>query len=94
MGGALAELSPSARTVLFVMALNAHDSGTKTDPARTYFRGWEHLARVALGRTEYDDAGRQAVQRIIRELQDTGWIKTVGRRHGSRHGLALYELHI
>jgi hypothetical protein len=62
--------------------------------AHTYFRGWEHLARVALGRATYDDAARQAVRRTVRELTDAGWIKTTGRRHGQRTGLAMYELHM
>lgn len=94
MGGALSGLTPQARTTLLVMALNAHDTGTKTDPARTYFRGWEHIAQVALGRDVYDRPAKQAVERVIRELQEAGWIKQTGRRHGTRHGLSMYELHI
>lgn len=94
MGGALSTLSPNARLVLFVMCLNARDTGTKTDPGRTYFRGWEHLAHVALARSEYDRAAEVAVLRAIRELTDAGWIKQVGRRHGMRHGKAMYELHL
>jgi hypothetical protein len=94
MGGALEDLTPNARLALFVMALNARDTEAEQDPAHTYFRGWEHLARVALGRATYDDAARQAVRRTVRELTDAGWIKTTGRRHGQRTGLAMYELHM
>lgn len=92
MGGRLATLSANARLVLWVMALNARDMETEQEPRSTYFRGWEHLARAGLGREEYDDAARQAVQRAVKELVDTGWIKPVGRRHGTRNGLAMYEL--
>lgn len=94
MGGALQDMTPNARLALFVMALNARDTGTPDAPARTYFRGWEHLAAVALGRPTYDPPAERAVARIIRELTDTGWIKTTGRRNGTRTGLAMYELHM
>jgi hypothetical protein len=94
MGGALVGLSHSARAVLFVMAMNAHDTGNADTPPRTYFRGWEHLARVALGRATYDDNAEHAVKRALRELVDAGYVKQTGRRHGERHGRVLYEIHI
>jgi hypothetical protein len=94
MGGALDGLSPRAIACLYVMALNAHDTGTKFDPARTYFRGWEHLAAAALGRVPYAAKDERAVARVIAELIDAGWIKAMGRRHGDRQAAALYELHI
>lgn len=94
MAGSLVGLTPNAHRVLFVMALNAHDVGTKDAPARTYFRGWEHLARAALARDQYDAADERAVARVIRELTDAGWVKMTGRRRGLRTGLAMYELHI
>lgn len=92
MGGALAVLTPNEHHVVWVMALNAHDTGTKDAPARTYFRGWEHLARVALRRPTYDDAAEQAVAVAIRGLVDKGFVKRAGRRHGARHTPAMYEL--
>jgi len=94
MGGALAGLSPNARCALWVIALNARDTETEHEPARTYFRGWDHLAAVALGRYEYDRAAQEAVRRVIRELTDAGFVKYAGRRHGLRTGLAMYELHL
>ena len=92
MAGRLAGLSHSARLCLFVMAMNAHDTGTSDAPASTYFRGWQHLALAALGRTTYDDAAERAVNRAIAELVDAGFVKVKGRRHGERHGNVLYEL--
>jgi hypothetical protein len=92
MAGRLTELTPNAHRVLLIMALNAHDTGTKTSPARTYFRGWDHLAAAALGRTEYEHADKLAVQRAVADLLDAGFVKHVGRRHGNRHGSAMYEL--
>jgi hypothetical protein len=92
MAGRLNALTHSERACLYVMAMNAHDTGTSDAPARTYFRGWEHLARVALGRTTYDDAAEHAVKRAIRGLVDAGFVKAKGRRHGERHGNVLYEL--
>jgi hypothetical protein len=94
MGGALEKLTPNARATLFVMALNARDTATDDAPAQTYFRGWEHIAVVALGRPEYDTAAERATARVIRELTEWGWIEAVGRRNGVRTGLAMYRLHI
>jgi hypothetical protein len=74
------------------MALNAHDTGTRDAPARTYFRGWEHLALAALGREAYDDAAMHAVKRAVAELVGAGLVKPKGRRHGERQGRVLYEL--
>lgn len=92
MAGRFVELGGNAHRVLLIMALNAHDDGTKTIPARTYFRGWEHLARAALGRDEYDAAAEQSVRRALVELVDNGLVKPVGRRRGNRRGAAMYEL--
>jgi len=92
MAGRYRDLSANARLVMFTMALNARDTGTEHEPARTYFRGWEHLAQVALARDGYDATIERAVNRAVRELVDAGAIKVVGRRHGTRHGLAMYEL--
>jgi hypothetical protein len=92
LGGRLTHLGNPARLCLYVMALNAHDTGTKTVPARIYFRGWEHLARTALGRDEYDHAAECAVGRAIAELVAAGLVKPVGRRNGNRRGATLYEL--
>lgn len=88
----LGSLSANARTALYVMALNAHDNGTNDAPPRTYFRGWDHLARAALGREEYDHAAELAVGRVIRELTDAGLIVTAGRRNGKPTGRVLYRL--
>jgi hypothetical protein len=74
------------------MALNAHDNGSSDAPASTYFRGWEHLARAALGRTTYDRNAEESIRRALVELTDAGLVKATGRRHGERHGRAMYEL--
>lgn len=92
MAGGLVELTPNEHHCLWVMALNAHDTGTKDAPARTYFRGWEHLARVALRRSTYDAAAEQAVAVAVRGLMAKGYVKRAGRRHGQRHAPVLYEL--
>jgi len=92
MAGLLSGLSPAAISCAHIIALNAHDTGTKTIPARIYFRGWEHLARAALGRATYDDAAERAVARALTELIDAGLIKPIGRRSGRRTGLAMYEV--
>lgn len=94
MAGSLSRLSHSARLVLYVMALNARDTPTKTDPGRTYFRGWEHLAYAALGRETYNRNAEESIRRAIGELIDAGYVKPSGRRHGSRRGPAMYELHL
>lgn len=92
MAGRLDELTANARCVLLVMALNAHDTGTRTLPARTYFRGWPHLAHVALGRPTYTDTDMRAVARAVDELVRHGLIKPTGRRRGIRHAPAQYEI--
>lgn len=92
MGGRLADIGPNAHRVLLIMALNAHDTGSREAPPATYFRGWEHLARAALGRLSYDDAAEQAVRRAVAELVRVGYVKPVGRRNESRHGYAQYEV--
>jgi hypothetical protein len=92
MAGRLADVSVNARLCLYVMALNAHDNGSSDAPAATYFRGWEHLARAALGRLTYGAADEQAVRRAVAELVNIGYIKPVGRRNASRHGYAMYEV--
>lgn len=92
VGGRLAGLSTAALACLWVMAANAHDTGTKTTPARVYFRGWDHLAMCALGVETYDESARRRMVRPIGQLVDAGLIKPVGRRHGNRHGRAMYEL--
>lgn len=94
MAGRLLRVSHSARICLYVMALNAHDYGTKDAPGKTYFRGWEHLARAALGRPTYDRTAEELVRRAVAELVAAGFVKPTGRRHGMRHGAALYELTI
>ncbi len=92
MGGRLGDLSANAHRCLLVMAFTAHDKGTNDAPARTYFRGWDHLARAALCRDVYDAPAKQAVARAVRELTDAGLIKYVGRRNGMRQGRAMYEV--
>jgi hypothetical protein len=94
LDGRLSMLSAPAYAVLLCMAHNAHDSGTKDAPRSTYFRGWEHLARVALRRPTYDRPAHLAVARAVRELTDLGLIKRTGRRGETSHGLVMYELTI
>lgn len=94
MGGRLSDVSPNARLCLYVMALNAHDTGTNDAPPRTYFRGWQHLASAALGRLAYDRADEEAVRRAVVELARVGYVKPVGRRNQSRHGHAMYEINV
>jgi hypothetical protein len=90
--GRLAGLSPAAISCLHVMALNARDRPSKTEAARTYFAGWDHLSRAALGRLDYDAAAERAVARAVRELIDAGHVKPIGRRNGVRQGAVMYEL--
>lgn len=94
MGGRLDALSHAARITLYVMAMSAHDTGTNDGPARTYWRGWPHLASAALGRGghAYGRADEEAVRRAVAELADRGLVKRVGRRHGERQAPAMYEL--
>lgn len=92
MSGGLAGLTPSALACLWCMAVNARDSATQTDPERVYFRGWDHLAMCALGIKSYDDTAKKRVMRAVAELVRAGLIKPVGRRHGVRHGRAMYRL--
>jgi hypothetical protein len=94
IAGRTADLSHSARLVLFGIAAVAHDTGTKTKPRAQYWGGWEWLARACLGRTEYDAAAKAAVGRAVAELVGAGLIKYRGRLHGERHGNAVYELTI
>jgi len=94
LGGRLAKISANGRTVLYVMAATAHDTGTDAAPPATYFGGWPLLAGAALGRPEYDAAAKQAVRRVIAELTDAGLIAVAGRRHGVRTGHAMYELRL
>lgn len=78
--------------VLWIMAHNARDvPSSRGEPARLYFRGWEHLARV-LGYPPGDPAGKLAVKRAIAELRTRGLIEPVSRR-GER-GNRVYRLHI
>lgn len=88
----LGGLSPNARTMLYVLALNAHDRETEDAPARVYFRGWAHLAGAALGREVYDHAAELAVGRVVRELNQAGLIEHDGRRHGRQQGPVMYRL--
>lgn len=75
-GQRLKGVTPSARLVLFTMALDAHDTGTKTLPPAYYFRGWAHLARVLGHDGIYNNrAGEQAVTRAIRQLTKAGLIE-------------------
>lgn len=92
LGGRLDDVSAAAHCCFFVMAFVARDKTTKDAPARTYFAGWEYLARVALGYSEYDETARRAMSRAIKELIDVGVIKPTGRRHGVRQGMVMYEL--
>ena len=94
LAGTLPPISPQAYACLLVMAMTAHDTGTAKAPARTYFAGWTHLAGAGLRRSTYGPKDERAVARVIHELTDAGLIKPVGRRHGIRQGLAMYELHI
>ena len=85
-------MTPQARLCLYVMALNAHDDGTKTLPRACYFRGWEHLA----GQQGYPDQGptaKRATMRALGELTDRHLIEQVGRR-GSGRGKRVYRLHL
>lgn len=74
-GQRLKGITPAARLVLFVMAMDAHDTGTKKLPPAYYFRGWGHLARM-LGHEGIQTAGgHSAVARAIRQLVAAGLIE-------------------
>ena len=75
MGGRLDGITNASKTVLFIMALNAHDKGTQTTPEACYFRGWAHIASAALGHRGLTPAGERAVARSISELTTAGLIK-------------------
>lgn len=92
MAGRLVELTPAAIACLRCMALVARDKASQAEPAHVYFAGWEYLARAGLGYDVYDNAAEQAVTRAVRQLVAAGLVKPVGRRHGMRQGMTLYEL--
>jgi hypothetical protein len=69
MAGRLDDISNTSRYVLLLMALNAHDTGTKDTPEACYFRGWEHLASC-MGHRGLTAGGRSAVYRALTELRD------------------------
>ena len=69
MAGRLDDLTMGGRYALLLMALNAHDTGTKDTPEACYFRGWEHLASC-MGHRGLTPAGERAVARAIADLRD------------------------
>lgn len=94
MAGALDNLTPNARACLWVIALNAHDTGTDHTPEHVYYRGWEHLARAGLARTEYDEPAHQAVARAIRELTRSGYLTALPREGRKNHQHKPYRLQL
>lgn len=78
-GSRLKGLGQSARLALFVMALDAHDTGTKKIPPAVYFRGWPHLARM-LGHDGLTPSGQSAVARAVRQLTAAGLIERSDER--------------
>jgi hypothetical protein len=92
LGGGLSDLSPNAWRVLWVMCLNARDMPTEDEVDALYFRGHEHLARVALARTTYTPTAERHVRRYISELEAAKLIEATGRRHGTRHGFGMYRI--
>lgn len=92
MGGGLSDLTPTARLVLLVMCLNARDMKSEEEADAVYFRGHEHLARVALAQPEYSPTAERAVRRYVAELVDAKLIEATGRRHGTRHGFGMYRI--
>jgi hypothetical protein len=81
MGGGLSDLTPTARLVLLVMCLNARDMKSEEEADALYFRGHEHLARVALGRTSYTVTDKRKVAQYVAELVAA-----------TRHGFGMYRI--
>ena len=92
LGGGLSDLTPTARLVLFTMCLNARDMPSEDEADAIYFRGHEHLARVALARPTYTTTDKRKVAGYISELVDHKLIEPTGRRHGTRHGFGMYRI--
>jgi hypothetical protein len=67
-------LTPTARLVLVIMAMDAHDTGTTSIPPAYYYRGWPHLARM-LGHDGLTPGGHSAVARAIRQLVAAGLVE-------------------
>lgn len=81
----------AALVVLLTMALDARDTASSREPARLYFRGWDHLAGV-LGYPEGSRAGEEAVRKAITELRIRGLVEPVARR--GKRGNRVYRLHL
>lgn len=79
-------LTDRAMLVLVYMATKALDTPSRDNPAQVYWRGWEAIAREALGYRTYDQntPAHQAVARAVRELNRRGLIKVADRGYGYR----------